>query len=433
MTSEKSRAWPVRRALSPALGILDSGISSIGNLLVSVVAARALDLRDFGLFSIGLVIGLMTVGMWRAMHSEPLVLSYAAADLPTRNDAARRALGSSLTSSLLSAPVPFALAFVVCVSAGAQGTTALWLALGLVVTLPALVAQDYVRFASYVFGRPGWAVVNSGVWTGSLGAMLVGLWYLADETPAPVAYLVVWGSSAAAGAAVAGFGLHLAPRFRGWRAWYREQRELIRRLLWDWGLLQVSAEGSSLILASIGGASASGVLRKAQIPLAPVPVMTNGVTSIIQPLFVRHVARGQTLKELRNNAWRIGGALLAAALVWGIVVYSAPVDWVRLLVGDDWDTARRLVPWLTAYLGLGALAASLGVALRAAGYLAHQVRTRQALLPVTLALVVLGSYVAGAQGAVIALTTSVALVVAAWVTMLELGIRSEGRAGDHVG
>lgn len=417
-----------RRAVPPFMGVLDAGMSSVGNLVVAIVAARQLDLQGFGLFSTTMFLGLIVMGMWRAMHVEPLVLCYSAAAVEDRHLASRTAFGASLVLVVVAAPLLGLVSVGISVAAGADLAEAASLAAALVLVVPALVGQDFLRYASYAHQRPGLAVLNTSLWT---SALVLGLVLLSMNDPAPSTsrYVLVWGSSALVGVVAGMIGLALVPRWGHARTWHRQHRQMIRRLLSDWGLLQVTAEGSTLILATLGGASAVGLLRKAQIPLAPIPVVTNGASAVLQPWFVRLLGRGGGLRELRRVAWMSGSVLSVTSCVGGLVIYLLPPAWLAQAVGPEWTDARALVPWLTVYLACGALAACLGVALRAAGYLREQVRVRQAMLPLTLGLVVVGCLTGGALGAAIALTTSVALVVVAWAWLLQHAVVSAPRPG----
>jgi len=167
------------------------------------------------------------------------------------------------------------------------------------------------------------------------------------------------------------------------------------------------------------GAGNAGLIRKAQIPLAPVVVMTNGIVVVTQPALVRTVSRGGGLTSLRRRAWLVGGVVAMSALALSLLVWALPEDLLASVVGDDWAQARRLVPILGVYFALGGLAGCLGVALRAAGRLPEQLRVRYVLAPLTLGLVFVGATTAGATGAVLALAFSLLLTAVAWAWLLQ--------------
>ena len=405
-----------KRWASHTSGTLDAGVSSIGNLGISIAAARSLSLPAFGLVSISLLTGIILVGFSRALYGDPLTLTYSAASDDERHLAAGKAISAALSGALLFFPVLALLLSVIVVVSGGDSSTAIWLGLSLAAVSPALVAQELLRAVAYSGGRPLTAFLNSLSWTVTLIASLVAC-HLAHVNLSESGYVVVWGASALAGAAVGMILNRAVPRLGGLKTWYASHAQLSKKLLMDFALTEVTAEGAFVVMSMVAGATQAGLLRKALVPLAPIGILTSGIVVITQPALVRRVAAGNKVREVRNLAYQLGAAAAGAAVMLGIVVAFLPERLMRQIVGQDWATARPLVPLLALYLGLGAVAACQGVALRALDRLAEQVRLRLFLTPVTLMLVCVTA-TAGARGAAIGLCISLILVVAGWAWLL---------------
>lgn len=406
-------------------GVLDAGLSSVGNLAVSLLASQRLPLAQFGLLAAAMLIGLILVGASRALLGDPLNLRYAGAGAEQQGAAVRRVTAAGFSAGLLGSPIAAMVVYVASLVAGADQTTAFWLAIALLVTGPLLVVQELMRAVAYSTAWPLRALPNTVVWTVALIAVLVAL-NLAGIPLTAAGYLFVWGATAGLGAAVGLSVNRLAPQVGELRSWWSEDPALIRRLGLDYSLTQITAESSFVLIAMVAGAEEAGLLRKAQMPLAPIVILTSGIMLIGQPGLVRRVQQGQPVQQVRRLAYRIGLLAGAVSICAGLALLLVPVSWMNRLLGGDWEQARLLVPLFSLYLALGAIAACQGVALRALGRLSQQVRLRVLLTPIVLAMITLGA-LGKALGAVAGLCLSVALVVFAWTVLL----RRDRERGRH--
>ncbi|WP_232547765.1 hypothetical protein [Propioniciclava soli] len=406
--------------------ILDTGMSSLGNLALSVFAARTLSLPEFGLMSATLLGGLVLVGLSRALFGDPLILRHSA-DAPQDHRAAvADATSAALLTGLLVAPAVFGILFGVLLVAGASAATAAALAGVLGGGTVLLVAQELQRAIAYGTGRPVNACANSTAWTLGVLALLAaahaGVWPLT-----PAGLLAAWVVATVPGTAIGMLLNGVAPRLAGLRPWFGRHPRLTRQLLVDFGLTQVTAEASFLLISMLAGAGQAGLLRKAQIPLAPVNVITNGLISVTQPGLVRRVAAGHRAAQIARLAHRLGAVIAGFALALGLGVALLPPSVVAVLVGEDWGQARVLVPLLAVYAALGALTACQGVALRALGRLGDQIRLRLLFVPVIVAIVALGA-LNGALGAATGLAVTMVLIACGWGWLLVRARRAEQAA-----
>lgn len=412
--SRPARRDSVLRWLRRLMGIADAGVSSLGNLATNILAARTLlDPEQFGMFSITMLLGIILIGVSRSLCGDPLTLLHSADDEADRRHAMRGVVGAALTGSVLALPLVTLVVTVVMVASRGQWGQGLQLGLALAVVLPLLVGQELVRSVAYASARPPAAFANSFSWTLFLVVALV----VVRPASAPV-FILIWGLTAGAGLLVGMLMTRIGPRRLSPLSWYREGRELSKRLLVDFALTQVTAEGSVVLISMIAGAMEAGLIRKAQIPLTPVIVLTNGMIAMAQPALVRQVASGRPPHELRRSIYRVGGAALAGSLLLGLLVWLVPTRWMTVIVGSQWGQARRLVPTLSLYLGIGALAAAQGVALRALGQLGGQLRLRFVLTPVSLVLVFVSAF-GGAFWATVGLCASLVCVAGAWAWLLD--------------
>lgn len=411
MTRTRIRAWALR-----SVGVVDAGVSSLGNLAVSVAAARALSLGDFGLVSVTVLTGIITVGVARAFWGDPFTLRFSGAPPDRRAAAAREVVASATAGMILVVPVIGLIVGTVALLSGAGPLTAFALGVSLAVVAPFLALQDVARQVSYSMGRPLFALANSTIWTVTLVGVLAAHLMTGGAMP-PWAYVLVWGGTAGLGAITGLLCLRILPRIENPLSWIRSHARLLRRLVGDYALTQVTSETSIVLISALAGAAEAGLIRKAQIPLAPLVIMTSGIIAVTQPALVRRVAEGQTLPELRAFAYKLGLATVAVAVALGVGVALIPESFMRHLVGEDWAQARALVPLLAFYLGLGSLAACQGITLRAFDRIGEQVRLRLALLPVILLVVGLGAKF-GAFTAAVALCVSLMGVCVAWAVLL---------------
>lgn len=391
-------------------GLVDSSVSSIGNLAITVEAARSLDLVDFGRFSAAMLLGLLAVGLSRALHGDPLVLTSAALPVEDGRQRSQEALGA--TTAL--AAVLAGGAVLAAAISGGRALGLLALALGLVV--PLLLLQDSYRWVGYTISRPWAAAGNNCVWTAGVLAVVLVLECL-DVRLGPARLLLVWGGTAGPAALWSQRVLHLTPRPGRLVSWHRPRLALTGQLTLDWVLLQATAEGAIVLVAAVAGAADTGLLRKAQVPLSPIVVLTTALVAFLQPLLVRSVAT-EGSAAVRGRAARTGAWFVTAAAAGTGVVLVLPAGLMTAVLGDSWGAARHLVPLVALQLIAGGWAAAMGIGLRSVGQLGRQVRARLVISPLVLAAVAAGAHYGGATGAAISLAGGSVLLAVLWTVLL---------------
>lgn len=393
------------------MGIADAGVSSLGNLATNVIAARSLLLGEFGTFAITMLIGIIVVGVSRSLCGDPLTLLHSADAPDEQRRAFARVVGAAMLGALAAFPLLVAVVTGVVVASRGQLMTGLHLGMALAVVAPLLVGQELLRAIAYTSGRTTTAFCNSLTWTVLL---VLGLLVLPVRT-APT-LILLWGLTAGAGMMVGLAMNKLRPVPTSPRRWFRGSSHISKKLVLDFSLTQVTAEFSVVLISMIAGAAEAGLIRKAQIPLTPVIVVTNGIIAMAQPALVRRVAAGGA-QQLRPMAYKLGLAAGACSVALGALVTLLPSRLMREVVGENWADARPLVPILAVYLGLGALGGCQGIALRALDRIGGQLKLRFLLTPVSLTLVFLCA-MGGAQWAALGLVASLICVDVAWAWLL---------------
>ncbi|MBW3601347.1 MAG: hypothetical protein KY434_01450 [Actinobacteria bacterium] len=382
-------------------GVADQGLSALGNFLLFVIAARSVDARQFGAFTLAVATyGILTV-VNRALAMEPLLIRLSGGD-PEQRAAARSASGAATALAVAEGAVVAAVGVALD---GPVGTALV--ALGAL--LPALACQDALRYVAFARHRPAAAFASDLVWT-SLEVPLMVAVVLTGRAGA--AWLIVaWGAASVPGALIGGRALRTGPDVRGARSWLTRHLDLAPHLTAD-SLIVSGAGRAVLFLVALSTSVVQvAVLRAAQVLYGPVNVLTAGV----QALGLAELNRERS--DPRRLAWattRVSGLLAATAALWTVVLVAFGESLGPVLLGDIWDTARGVI--LPVGVHQVASGASLGpfLGLRVREAATDTVRLR---LVVTVVLIVAGfagAVAAGARGAAVGMAGGQVLTTA-WV------------------
>lgn len=376
------------------LAVGDSGISGVGNLAVSILAARSLSLGEFGALTTAMFLAILVVGLSKVLNMDPFTLQYSAKSGVDKDLASRASLGSSLWVSLIGGFVILVLALAVHQSwSGALAGAAL--------SLPALILQDSARWTAYAYGSPGVAAANSLVWTAATIPLTV---IVASTTKSPFWFAIAWGMPAFLGAVFPFARLRVTPSLHLGKCWIWNQRAISTRTSADYLLTQATSQAGALVIGGVAGQAALGLLRIAQLPLTPLQAVQSATLALLQPSAVRSVAAHHWRKSLRTchlAALSSVGTVLCLELV----VFVAPESIMTKLVGSSWPSARILGPVIAAQFIAAGVAAAYGPLLRALGLISLQVRIKAWATPVVVLLIIFGAEAGGALGGSIAMAT----------------------------
>jgi O-antigen/teichoic acid export membrane protein len=386
-------------ALRAGWGVADQALSSIVNLAVGALVARAVSPSSFGAFGLVFSTYLIVLGACRALVAEPLVVRFSARQDEEWRSATRAATGAALALGV----VVGAFCVLVGLASGGVFGGAL-LALGVV--LPGLVLQDTWRFAFFAAGCGRRAFVNDLCAAVALPALVA----LSETTHAVGLFVLAWGAAGTCAALVATLQARVAPAPIAGPGWIRSQRDLAFPYLGEFVALG-AGEAALFGVAGLAGLAAAGALRAGQILVGPLRVLFLGVRLAAVPEGVRLLRDPRS--SPRAAALRLSAGLAGVALAWGALLTLLPSSVGDSLVGRSFAEARHvMVPLSLAMAGTGAVTGAL-IGLRALAAARRSLLSRVLVTPFMVAASIAGAAVAGAPGT--------AWAVAA-VTWLSLGL-----------
>ena len=408
------------------IGLADSAASSLGNLGVSVVAARLLSLPEFGLFATAMLVLILGTMTMRSAHGEVLLMKGRAVGADAEDADRARSTSSVLRLSLaLGVGTALAGVLVAALSGGPTNLTMVVLVSGLV--FPVLCLQDHLRWMDYAREASSRAVVNTSLWTVTSLALMLALWWWSGDRVAGYLCVAVWGFSALPSILYASRRELLTPCVGP--GWLRTNSAPARNVFLDFVLTQATSQGATLVIAALAGAVEMALIRKAQIWLGPAMVATLGLLPALHPILTR-LAASQGRAATIRMAWGAGLGLGSLLAVFGTAVLMLPDDVAELLVGPGWAEASPFVAPLTLSAVMGAVGGCLGLALRTVGLIGRQVRWRAVLGPSCVAAVAAGTVMLGAEAGVWILAASGVLTCLVWAVLLLTPPREGREARD---
>jgi O-antigen/teichoic acid export membrane protein len=399
----RRRAVVVRLAGRAGWSIVDQALSSLSNLLLAVLVARAVDAEGFGAFTVAFAVYSVVVLVSRALVSQPLSIRYADAS-PEES----RAVAASSTGA--AAVLGLAVAAGVCGVGLFLSETVGLLLMVMAVFLPGLLVQDAWRMAFFAQGRPHLAALIDGVWTVLLAAAIALL--IITDTSTATAYMVAWGVTATVAALVgAASGRAWAHVTATW-SWLRSHWQMTRFLLFEQLLTQGAYQGGLLVIGAIGSLATVASLRGAQVALGPVAVLGMSAMAFAVPELARR--SWLTARQRLRIAVAAGGMLSVLGICWGTLVLLLPHRAGEAFLGDSWDGVRTvLLPSLVGQVAnLFSAGATYVVYSRGDTAAAFRVNATVAVLLVAFGLT--GVLLGGAVGAAWGFTAAYAAVVPLW-------------------
>ena len=397
-----------------AWSLADQMVSSVTNLVLLVLVARAAPLPDIGAFAVAFTIYQFVLALSRPLNTDPLVVRFSAAGADDHRRAAFGAVSGALCLGI--ALFPFGLAASAVLGGPTGGAL---LALG--GFAPALFVQDAWRFVFIGAGVPRRALTNDVVMLVTLlgAGVFVTLWGQGRA----VEFVVAWGIAASAGTVVGLFQTSIRPRMRAGISWWRETGSLGSRMLGENVLAMGAYSLTLLAIALLTGVSELGKLRTAQVAVA----VTNPVMLAAGMVVAAEGTRLRSASDPRLRRLVEGAALAVAAvpLVIGLLWWLLPEPLGRALLGGAWEVSRSLVP-VAALLAAGIGATTvLSAGLRAVGGAASALRCRALAAPLTVSSGVVAAALAGPGAAVGAMATAELLCTAMMRRTFRLATRGD--------
>lgn len=401
-------------------GVIDQGVSSLGNFGLGLLAAKALGPEGFGAFTLAYVTYGVVLNAARGLATDPLLVRHSG----ERTPAWRNAVGASAATG---AWVGVA-AGAVCVLVGLALPREVGLgfvALGL--GMPGLMLQDAWRFAFFSCGQAWKAVVNDGLWAVLQLVALVVL--LLTDTASVFTCVLVFGVAATVSAAVGVWQVRFGPRWRGARGWVVANIDLGARYMIE----NVSISGARQLrftaLGGITGLVAVGQVRAAEMLMGPFLVILMGMSQVAVPE-AAHILRDSP-RRLGHFCFVFGAAQAAAAAVWGVLILLlVPRDAGDSVLGGLWGPAMDLLPVVIVGMCLGGFSVGAAAGVRALGAARRSLRAQLIQSGAYLVGGVGGAYLGGARGTCIGVAVATGVGAVAYWYQLQVA-RAEHR--DSVG
>jgi len=336
--------------------MVDQVLSSLSNLILSVLVARKLNANAYGTFALSFSLYAYALTVSRILVSQPLTIRFSGARGKDFVAAARQSTGAALAVASL---------------AGAGMVIAGWLAgggLGISlattgVLLPGLLVQDAYRMVFFAMGRPAAAAANDALWGVVQVAAVLAVSALGKGSAA--SYLWAWGLAGCLAGAIGAKTAGLWPAPRQMWHWLRSQSNLTRYSVTEVVVINGANQLTLVLVAALGGLSVVGTLRGGQILTAPTTVLALSTLAFVVPELARRPAimGGQLIRV----GLSISAAVTALVVVWTTILLLIPDSVGRLLLGETWaGTSTILVPTVIGMLaGVMSLGASSGVYARA--------------------------------------------------------------------
>jgi O-antigen/teichoic acid export membrane protein len=318
--------------------VIDQGLSTATNFLLTLVAAKMLGVRDFGAFGVAYTVAVLIVGSARAAVASPaLVLQEDAG-----RDDADGPLGAALATGLASGAA-VAIAALFCHS----DVRAVLLALAAV--LPLVLVQDTGRLVEFAELQPTRALTLDVIWTIAMVAGLIALAASGVHATATL-LLLVWGAAGG-----------LSGLWTLWQHGRRIPRPSLHWLRHSWhyawryfvvfastlGAFQVSA----LLLGVVSGVQAVGAVQAVQVLFGPLQNLSTG----LMVAFVPDTTADTPLRDQRARLLGVTLCLTAIALAITGMVMVLPDNVGEMVLGDSWSPAKPLI------LAAGLCAAGFGI------------------------------------------------------------------------
>lgn len=405
-----------RRAL---WAIADQAASSLSNFAVALLVARSVSAEEFGAFTLAYAVYLFVLEFARPLVCEPLLIRFSGAAGDVLRPAGRETVG-------LSAIVGLVLAAMVLIAGLVMTGTARGPMIALAVVLAGLLVQDATRYVMFAAGRMRAAAINDALWAVLQIVAMLGLAH-ADQATATKC-LLAWGVT---GALCGVFGLlqtKSIPSFAGGIRWLKGNRHLTPGFMGEFIVESGVFQLTLLAIGAVAGLVGLGSFNAARVLLGPIGIvylvaMSFGVSECSR---LRERGDHRLLMVIRG----FGVLLPLVAIVWTVVLLVLPHNVGRALLGDSWDTGRKVVLPLAIYwIARGANnGARIGLRVFSAPKVGLGVQL--ILAPLTLVAGTVGAFLDGARGSAsgLAIVTTAGIIL--WWQRLEKTARVSPERSD---
>lgn len=390
---------------------IDQALSSLSNMLATVVVARQLSMDDLGRFALIYSVYSFGLGLTRAYVQEPMLLTVGTLQAEERHRYIRRAyaagslvgLGIGLTCLLLAACVPSLREACVPVALLASP----------------LILQDVVRYHDFANKRADRAIISDAIWIG----LFVGASGFTDDLGG---IAIAWAASGViAGVLVRpGLVLHgLATRPQV--GWFTEHRSSGGFFTVDFLIGQAVQQCSIWFNAAFVSAASAGAYRAGQLFIAPLRTVSGAAIVALLPRMSqsepdRIVALAT--RYVRHNVF--------AAAVSFVAISVAPSSLGSHLLGEAWTDGRNVGRILCVAMAVAAFTQSRMLVIKATQMFSRSMKVRAAEMPVILAAVLIGTLAGGASGAAAGFLGGAVIALPWWEKAAQAALRDYEKHRD---
>jgi len=393
-----------RRRSRTLWGALDQGVSSLITLALTIAVARGVDPREFGFFSIALMISTIVLSLTRTLASDPLTIRFSARNQQALHLGAKGSLSSS-------AAVGVGLGVIMAATGVALGGAVGGALVAFGASAPFVALQDGCRMAFVAMGRPRATLSIDLIWLSVQGVGIV-LWTLSGREGS-IAYVGAWGLGAAASAFAGLRRLRVFPTLRSVGPWLRAHRDLSSPLMLDQLTMLAGSQATTWAVGAIVGVASLGAMRVVQVVLGPITTIFTAVSLVAVPELVR-ITQENSVARAKFVAARLSTALAALAICAGAAVWLLPAEVGRSLFGESWLSATGIVIPMTFVIAATGAQTGWIIAARALELATGMVRARLRTALLTAAFGVVGAVVGELHGAVIGMAGAGWIGVACW-------------------
>ncbi len=362
----RSRLAGLRGRYRYGASVLDQIVLSVFGFGLSLSLVRALSATDYGMVSLWMTLGLLTIGIQDALVNGPLSTHVPAAPDPP---SARRLAGAIAIVNLLAIAAMTGLVVLVNVSIEAEWTPRDLLA---AITIPVFVAAGMYRefYRSLAFSRHDMAMLlwidgpYVAVTTLCLAAMFIWPERFANLA---IAFLAISAGCIAGQLCLR--GRFAGPKLRPFRrGWWGEYRKILRDVSWALvGVLTTHLHGRSYVYVTVNLVGLAGLAAITVVGLLfrPVRIMVTSWGRTALPELATYLADGQ-FKAFDRAVVRAFAATIVASAVWPVALWLGwHVIERHFLAGQYPDAWLLVLPWAIA-AALDALGHIVSIPLRAA-------------------------------------------------------------------
>ena len=324
------------------VAFIDRLLLSLTHFIIGIFLLRRASTADYGLYVLAQGAMLLVFFVQSALITVPMsVLA------PKYSTEAKRYFVSALMQGQYVIWLPLSALVALCTLAlyrcGGLAADSTHMILVVDLVLLAVLLREFIRYAFYVYLRPGAVLCVDAIY----GSVTIAAAYVVTATSAAPALHTLIGIGLAN--LMAGvFGFVLFHRYVGWRATWTTTA-LARTLAHGkWALLGASVtwlqtEGFLYLLGALKGTSEVASVSASRLLLMPIILLTSSFEAIVKPRGAAWLASGerhkleQSITLLTGVALAISGLYMIGILLVGerlaAFVFEANVTGMRLLLG----------------------------------------------------------------------------------------------------